>query len=458
MSITTTHRTYDEYLPQWERIRKVLASDAKQYLRNVGACEGDPEQAQLRQQEYEDGAVLFNFTKRTLAGLVGAVFRMPSIIELPPNLEYLREDANGSGVGLEQQAREATDDALSVSRGGLLADMPPTVGATQADQNAGLLNPTINYYAAEAIRNWRTTRIGSVTVLSLVVLAEAYEYTEDGNPYKTLTGVQYRELYLDDNGLYVQRLHKYTQSGQAASVETYEPRANGKRMDRIPFTFIGSDNNDETIDEPGFKPLVDVQVGHYRNSADNEESLYLSGQAMLVVAPSAQITPSQWAEANPDGVRMGSRQGLNVGQGGTAQLLQAAERSGFTAEMERKEQQAIAIGAQLITPTQQVTAESARLQRGADTSVLGNVARNVSEAYKTAIQWCAMFLGAPDTGIKFELNTEFFLSLMTAQDRAAWVADVNMGYLPVKAYHDALRRSGQLQMGDEELMDELDNG
>ncbi|WP_302183290.1 DUF4055 domain-containing protein, partial [Salmonella enterica] len=96
-----------------------------------------------------------------------------------------------------------------------------------------------------------------------------------------------------------------------------------------------------------------------------------------------------------------------------------------------KEQQAIQIGAQLITPSQQITAESARIQRGADTSVMATIARNVSQAYTDALRWVAMMLGKPeDTEVEFQLNMDFFLQPMTAQDRAAWVADINAGLLP----------------------------
>ena len=95
----------------------------------------------------------------------------------------------------------------------------------------------------------------------------------------------------------------------------------------------------------------------------------------------------QWKEANPHGVRMGSRSGHNIGYGGNAFLVQAGENNLAKQNMLDKENQAIQIGAQLITPTQQITAESARLQRGADTSVMATIARNVSMAYTDALRW-----------------------------------------------------------------------
>ena len=123
-------------------------------------------------------------------------------------------------------------------------------------------------------------------------------------------------------------------------------------------------------------------------------------------------------------------------------------------EMERKEQHAVQIGAQLISPSKTITAESARIQSAADTSVLASVAKNVSSAYVKAINSCGLFLCVTDSA-EFDLNTEFFLQQMTAQDRAAWVADVNLGLLPLTEYHAALRRAGQTGKTNQELADEL---
>ena len=125
--------------------------------------------------------------------------------------------------------------------------------------------------------------------------------------------------------------------------------------------------------------------------------------------------------------------------------------------MRQKEEQAIQIGAQLITPSQQITAESARLQRGADTSVMATIAGNVSSAYTQALKWAAAMVGAPDAGIEFKLNIEFFLLPMTAQDRAAWIVDINSGLLPATAYYAALRRAGVTDWTDSEIKEAIED-
>jgi hypothetical protein len=64
-------------------------------------------------------------------------------------------------------------------------------------------------------------------------------------------------------------------------------------------------------------------------------------------------------------------------------------------------------------------------------------------------------VGVPDDGIEFRLNTDFFLQPMTAQDRAAWMADINAGLLPATAYYAALRRAGVTEWSDADIKDAI---
>ena len=457
-SVRTPHRQYAYHCDKWSRIRHAIAGDLVRYLRDVGANESDRKYGEARQREYEDGAICYNFTKRTLSGMVGAVMRKNPEQIIPDSMEYLLRNADGSGVGLWQHAQDTLMEIDSIGRGGLLVDAPDVQAATMAEQNAGKLNPVIAFYTAENIINWKLERKGSSNALVMVVLKEEYEYVEPDNEFVVKYGQQYRVLDIVD-GKYRQRLFKFTEGGgEVEQVVDIYPKLGNVPVDEIPFTFIGASNNDSTIDDAPMLPLCDLQIGHFRNCADNEEFLFTLAQAMLIIAPGSDMTPSLWKEANPNGIKYGSKSGINVGAGGDAKLLQAAANNAHDTAINKKEQQAIQIGAQLITPTQQITAESARLQRGADTSVMATISNNVSEAYTRALKWVAGMMRIPEgTEIEFKLNTEFFLQQMTAQDRTAWMADINAGYLPVTAYYAALRAAGQTDWTDEQIVEALDN-
>lgn len=455
--VKTQHRDWVHHFGKWRKVRHALAGDLISYLRNVGLNEPDEKYGQERQREYAAGAICYNFTKRTLSGMVGSVMRKDPEQIIPDELEYLLRNCDGSGVGLWQHAQDTLMEIDSVGRGGLLVDAPETAAATAAEQNAGLLNPVIAFYTAENVVNWRMKRFGSVNRVVMVVLREVWEYVEADNEFVVKYGEQYRVLDLDENDKYRQRLYRFDAEGGAAEepVVIY-PQLGASLEGKIPFTFIGASNNDATIDDAPLLPLAELNIGHFRNSADNEESSFVVGQPTLFIYPGENMSLQTFQDANPNGIKFGSRTGHNLGAGGSAQLIQATENNLAKQNMLDKETQAIQIGAQLITPTQQITAESARLQRGADTSVMATIARNVSMAYTDALKWVAVMMGmSEDTEIEFKLNMEFFLTPMTSQDRTAWMADINAGLLPATAYYAALRKAGVTDWTDEEIQDAI---
>lgn len=455
--VKTKHREWEYHYTKWKRVRNAIAGDLICYLRNVGLNEPEKAYGEARQEEYAAGAICYNFTKRTLSGMVGSVMRKDPEQIIPDELEYLLRNCDGSGVGLWQHAQDTLMEIDSVGRGGLLVDAPETGAATAAEQNEGLLNPVIAFYTAENIINWRLKRFGSVNRVVMVVLREVWEYFEADNEFVVKCGEQYRVLDIDEDGKYRQRLYKFkAEGGEAEPVVVIYPDLGPQLTGKIPFTFIGASNNDASIDDAPLLPLAELNIGHFRNSADNEESSFVVGQPTLFIYPGENMSLQTFQEANPNGIKFGSRTGHNLGSGGSAQLIQASENNLAKQNMLDKETQAIQIGAQLITPTQQITAESARLQRGADTSVMATIARNVSMAYTEALKWVASMMGLREgVEIEFKLNMEFFLTPMTSQDRAAWMADINAGLLPATAYYAALRKAGVTDWTDEEIQDAI---
>lgn len=457
-TVKNPNAEYMANVGKWRKVRDAVSGDMKHYLRNVGATEADKKYGEQRQREYEDGAIVYNFTRRTLSGMVGSVMRKDPEQTFPKAMDYLKENADGSGVGLWQHAQDTLMEIDAVGRAGLLVDAPAVNAATMAEQNAGQLNPVIAFYTAENIISWRLKRVGSINKVVMVVLRETYEYVDEADEFTTYTAQQYRVLDIDENGNYRQRLYRFDKTDSiVGEVENFYPQLRNVPKGEIPFTFVGSSNNDSTVDDVPLLPLADIQIGHFSNSADNEEMLHTLAQAMLIIAPGENISPEQWLALNPNGVLYGSRRGLNVGSGGSALLLQMQESTALQAALTAKEQQAIQIGAQLITPSQQITAESARLQRGADTSVMATIARNVSKAYEDCLKWVAQMMGLPDKGIEFKLNMEFFLQPMTAQDRQQWAADVQAGNMPLEAYWAAMRKSGVTDWTDADIKEGIEN-
>lgn len=470
IAVSTKHPEYVRLAPRWQEVDHVVDSTVKEagelYLPMPGKAptpQGLSDKALIawqnqyagsieRYNQYLKRALFYNFTKRTLDAVLGGIYRKAPSIELPSALQYLLTNADGAGVTLVQQSKDATEWLYRHGRCGLLVDMPPANGAVSvADNLSGKQVPRIAAYSAHDIINWHTRRVGSGVITDMVVLRESYERQEDAFTFQV--HYQYRVLRLDAAGLYVQEVYR-----DEALVESFEPLEAGKRMPFIPFFWGGARNNDFTPDESPIYDLAQVNLGHYRNSADLEESSFILSQPTPVVAPGKGMSGQQWNEANPLGIKVGANYGVNVGEGGNMFLLQADANNLARELMKDKEAQAIMLGAQLITTASNQTAEAARYQASADSSVMATIAENTSAMYAAALRQCARFVGANPDEVVFALSKEFYMQQMTAQDAQQWMAAVMAGLLPATLFYQAARRGGWVpeQWTDEDIQNQLE--
>mgnify|MGYP006280138605 FL=1 len=410
MPVDTQHPDYQKYLPMWERTRDAVAGSVAvkekkhEYLPVPDNNSGDERKGTetIRYRQYIKRAVFTNFTGRTKNALVGAAFRKDPIAELPEQLEYLRNDATGDGLSITQMAKDELSDLLETGRCGLLVDYPQADDDLTAEEVAMMdLRAAIVPYKAEMITNWKTDTIRGRRMLVSVTLAEAYLDPEDEFDHTTKT--QYRVLRLRDDG-YTQQLYR---EGEPFTEEFYPRQSDGTTWDFIPFQFVGSKNNDPTIDDAPLSDIADINMAHYRNSADYEESCFLVGQPSLFITHS--LSPDQFRDYNPQGIKLGSRAGHVLGETGSATLLQADPNQLVLEAMRLKEQQMVMIGARIITDrTGNETAEGARIRFASENSVLGDLVDNLSEAIETCIRWVGLFMGVDVNDMKFKINNEFY--------------------------------------------------
>lgn len=386
----------------------------------------DPEEYRVKRYiSYVARAVFYNVTRRTLYGLVGQVFLQEPVIEVPPLLDPVVKDANGSGVSLKQLAKAVQSYVVAYGRSGVLADYPKTDGpATRAQQQAGEIRPTITAYAPWNIINWRTITRGSRVLLSLVVLKEEYDKSDDG--FEAETATQYRVLKLVNNVYTVEIWREGIGSGGFMPIaeETVTPTdARGNLLDEIPFMFVGAENNDPEPDAPPLYDIADLNIAHYRNSADYEESVFMLGQPTPWFAGLTQ----DWVDNVMKGtVALGSRAGISLPVGGTTGLLQAQPNTLAKEAMDTKERQMVALGAKLVEQKSvQRTAEEASQDKASETSSLATMTENVNSAMQWVLEWCGIFSGAvtvredakdsENKKIRFELNTEFEISKLSSE-------------------------------------------
>jgi hypothetical protein len=453
MPVSTVHASYSAHAPLWAAVRDCIAGQSAVKAKGPTYLPiPDPDNNDRnspRYQAYLQRALFMNVVGRTLNTLVGAAFRKEPEVELPTGIEYIREDADNSNNSLIQLARSVVSNVASVGRHGLLVDYPAAPEGMSREDVIGMgLRPVITEYAAESIINWHL----SGGMLDLVVLQEISETTEDGLDYTS--EVRYRVLRLVD-GAYVQEL--YDDGGTL--IETMEPRkADGSRWDVIPFVVPGSVNNDAGIDPVTLYDLAAVNIAHYRNSADAEENVFLSGQAMLHI-DTGTMSAQEWQTLNPNGVQVGARRGIVTNGGGSAAMLQP-QASGIIREaMQDKEKQMLMIGARLITEGgANQTAEAVRANMAAETSVLETIVRNCGEALELCLRWVCEFAGANVDDVTVSMNTEFFSTTVDPQMLAQMMGLESIGIISREVILSYLRRTGVVDdtLTDEEIMGQVE--
>lgn len=396
-----THPEYNQNLAIWKLCRdvntpKAVKDKGRTYLPFVGDETSDDDIA--RYNNYLKRAMFYGYFAETVAGLSGMAFRDGVEIDAAGN-EYIETDLDGSGVGLQQSMQASVNDDLVFGRFGLLVDYPQTEGvATIAEQEQLSLRATITKYDALEIRNWHTTKIGGAVVVSLVSLAETAEKVgEDGLTIERVE--QERRLMLDESGLY--RVEVYQDSDEP--VEVYEPKnSSGARLNYIPFYFGGSMNNDATVDDAPLYSVADLNIGHYRNSADYENSVFL-----LQPQPWSTGLTQDWVDKNLKGFKLGSGRLMGLPEGAAFGIAQPEPNQQAFEAMNHKQEQMIALGAKLITNDGQLkTATQAVMNNTSQTSKLAQIIGNVEIAYNMALEALADMNGtqAPVVVFNVDLN------------------------------------------------------
>lgn len=451
MTVSSTHPEYSKYIGTWERVRaacsgsRAIKEGKSKYLPRPTTESANSEMKTAndhRYKQYIERALYANFCGRTLSGLKGAAFRKEPEINLPAGLEYLEDNATGSGIGLIQLAKDELTELLSIGRDGFLVDYPTTEPGATAEQTQGL-EARILAYTAESVINWKTSSVNGRVQLSLVVLRETVNASEDEFDY--VEKIQYRVLRLTD-GVYTQQLY---QDDEPINEEFIVKQSNGSAFDFITFCFAGATNNDHTIDQPPMEGMAEVNIGHYRNSADVEENSFIHGQ--LTIGVTSSLSDTQWSEMNPDGLVVGARAGHFLGESGGFHSVQA-EASSLTEQlMTAKKDELVMLGAQLITDKNgNQTAKAAQIQHASEHSVLGDVVGNLSATLNRCVEWCGLFMGVTGDS-DFVINAGIFEDGADAQMIIASIQLYDREVIGMTDLRGFARKAGITSRSDEEI-------
>jgi hypothetical protein len=413
MPVNSRHAQYALRQGQWKRCRdcvggtdRIKAPDVQQtYLPKLGGQDLPSYGAYLLR------ALFYPATERTVQGLTGLMLRKPAVLEVPLAVERDLLDLTRSGTSWEALQLDVIDEILTVGSVGVLIDVAQD----------GDVRPYWSLYRAEQIVSWRigpvrwfdgTTRFQ----YTRVVLEEDTPVPDPADPFTEKTETRYRVLELVE-GRYTITLWRPVRLGEPAAAsgspfiaeEPIIPQRKGQALAAIPFVRIGARHVRAWPDKPPILDLVDVNLSHYRSSADLEHGRHWTG------------LPTPWVTGVPSGTTE-----LRIGSEMAWTFIDPAARVGmleFTGTglgalekaLEQKERQMAVLGARLLEgkPLADETAESVRLRHAGDVATLSTIACSLDEGLTLAFRWHAWWGGdddawAHDDAVVVAVNKDFF--------------------------------------------------
>jgi len=459
--VTTQHPLYTKMLDKWQRCRDVI--EGEDAIHEAG----ERYIAKLRDQQANEYSAMvnrtpfYNATWRTIAGLLGMLFRKLPKIEAPNALLDYFKDVTMSGVPLSLFAYKVAEEALSVGRVGVLTEYPPVnvVGITQLDADRLNLRPKLALYLAESIINWRVQTINNKPILTMVVLKEEYcepinDFQESVEPrYRVLDLVPYRDSNTGATSLrYRQRVFKVNRSGKQEQVSgDLYPLIKNAPLSYIPFVFIGVDDTTPEVDDPPLIDLVNMNIAHYKVACDYETGCHFCGLPTPVVAgqplkPGDKLyvgSMTAWMLTDP-----ASKWGyLEFGGQGLGALVQ---------NMEKKEQYMVVLGARMLEEMKKgvEAAETAALHRAGEQSVLAGMAQIISMGLTSSIKWFADWAMIDSSAVTIDINKDFVPAPLDPIALAQLVSSWQQGAISYETLFDNIKRMGVIP-DDRKVEDEF---
>lgn len=439
--VETEHSLYQELKLQWQRCRDCVAGgDA---VKSRGVLYLPPLDSHKdrfeKYLEYILRATFYNATGRTVAGLSGGIFqKAPGVSVTNSALKEQIKDITLTGEPIDAFALKTTKEYLTTGRYGILVDMSTEDAVTPRPYWVG--------YQAEQIVNWRFEKMGGDQELALVVLKEFVDSINPSDEFDFKAVKQYRVLRLV-NGVYTQQIYKGTEEAggtiKFVGEEVYTPTRRGVPLDFIPFALPWGWSTPPLLD------LVDVNLAHYRASADLRHGLHFTA------------LPTPWvAGLAGEGktLTIGSGTAWSLSENGKAGMLEFTGRGlgAVRTDMQDMQRMMATLGARLLeeAPHYAETALSVAMRHSSDYATLRTIAQVVEQQLSWALKVHSWWLGTEDLVAKMkdtvELNKVFFDSSLSADELRALLLALQANTISYNTFYARLSATGWTREGVDE--------
>lgn len=430
---------YASMLPYWQKLddlykgEKVVKSKGVKYLPPSSGMIidglGRPNTLGERvYQAYKERADYINHVKTGVDRYVGLCHQSSPTIQLPKEMEYLRDKATKDGQSLESLLRMINTEQVKLGRCGLFADLNTSANGSK---------PYIAFYNAFSIINWNESdNPNGYTGLNMLVLHEVEHVCKD---FTWFDEDRYRVCLLGD-GHVVKDGDRYRQGVFIGDTFTESamitPRYLGTTLDEIPFVFVNSCDCMSKPDYPPLDDLANTSLGAYRLSADYKQALHMQGQDTLVIKGTLLNTDNQSQNSNSkaaedQGIRTGAGAVLNVGADGDAKFIGVSGdgipemRTALENMLTRCE---VKSGNLLTNGSTFESGESLKTRLTAQTATLNQIALTGAFALQRILRIIAKWIGANEEEVVVQPNLEFSDFRSTGDDLVKVTTAIQLGF------------------------------
>lgn len=421
-------------------------------------------QSDVEYSNYLNRALYYNATGRTVQSYNGMIFRKDPVVKVQGsdgedstfNKKSYFKSITNKGKSLTDLLHDVVDEVIQVNRVGVLVDYPDETefgsvsGMTKFDKEKLGWKPLLTKYKTESIVNWQYMYVGTTPIPVMYVLKESvYDWAgglsifpEKSDIYRILA----LEPYVEIEGAplkmrYKQITFKETlqkEEGKKgkpvwAISEIIYPKKNGEYLNYIPFYIITDQGIDfERLENPMIYDLAELNISHFRNSADWENELHM-------VAAKTIYFPG-WDKDIYGDPRFGGA--LAGPENCKPSVIEASNKSGLADEMQAKEERMSVLGSEAISKQGRyvASAATAKISSKAEASILTTMTVSLSSAFSEILTFALEWDEQPDLTVEVILNYDFYDENISAQELVQYMKVWQSGGLSRTAYFNLLQK------------------
>lgn len=384
---------------------------------------------------------LFNGYRKTVRDMTGRVFaKTVELKDAPEQVEAWAENIDMQGQDLSMFALRVFTDALEgPGIAWIMVDAPRREGVvTLTEAQANNLRPYFVHLSCEEVLGWRTGVVNNVTVVTQLRIHEWITVPKPDDEFAESRVEQIRVLDRTDGGV-LTRIYRKA-DGVVDVWREVEEESAVSPLTEITVAPVYLNRTGFWTCDPVLDDLADINIAHWQSQSDQRNILHVARVPILHVA-------GRGGEDGP--LTIGAQNAISSAD--PAAKVEWVEHSGAAIGAGRQdlkdlEFQMETFGLQLLVARDgQQSATGEALDAAKETSQLAMMADALEDALEQAVKWMGDYAKIDLTGADVEVNKQFGVTMMTAQELTVMLNAVNTGNLSRQTLIEEMARRGVIR-------------